>query len=167
MAQSDLNVRTDGLRPSVRRLKAWTNQANEQKPAENLGVIHLKGEISIEFRNINVKCQYVRDVTDGQTSSSYFSLVSKFKSHTVDKSVRPYGGRSQKRRTKQTQNTDPIGGNIKRDRWHNLMEISMYGRTDFVRPYRTKKKRDRQRQTHRNTEDLGVAHLKELKPMEI
>jgi hypothetical protein len=36
---------------------------------------------------------------------------------------------------------------IKRDRWHNLMEISMYGRLNFVRPYGTKV--DRQTNTHR------------------
>jgi hypothetical protein len=48
---------------------------------------------------------------------------------------------------------------IKRDRWHNLMEISMYGRTDFVRPYRTKKLTDK-RQTHTQK---TIVHLKELK----
>jgi hypothetical protein len=48
-------------------------------------------------------------------------------------------------------NTDPIGGNIKRDRWHNLMEIH-YGRTDSVRPYGTKKNvtnKDNKQKTHR------------------
>jgi hypothetical protein len=52
---------------------------------------------------------------------------------------------------------------IKRDRWHNLMEISMYGRTDSVRPYRTKKMRltNTDKQTRRKP--LGVLHLKELK----
>jgi hypothetical protein len=48
---------------------------------------------------------------------------------------------------------------IKRDRWHNLMEISMYGRTDFVRPYRTKKWQTKDKHTHKKT----IVHLKELK----
>jgi hypothetical protein len=44
---------------------------------------------------------------------------------------------------------------------NNLMEISMYGRTDFVRPYETKKIfTNKHRQTHRKP--WGI-HLKELK----
>jgi hypothetical protein len=53
------------------------------------------------------------NVTDGQTSFSYFSLVS-VQSHTVSKSVRPsHGGPDQKRKknTQTNTNTDPIGGN--------------------------------------------------------
>jgi hypothetical protein len=50
--------------------------------------------------NINVKCQYVLNVTDGQTSFSYFSLVS-VQSHTVSKSVRTEV-RSQKNVTDKT-----------------------------------------------------------------
>jgi hypothetical protein len=50
------------------------------------------------------------NVTDGQTSFSYFSLVS-VQSHTVSKSVRPYGGSGAKKKLtdKQTdKHTDPI-----------------------------------------------------------
>jgi hypothetical protein len=93
------------------------------------------------------------NVTDGQTSFSFFlsvctmsrmdrqvSVISvQFQSHTVKKSVRPYGGPNKKKKKKMLlnkhRNTDPIGGNtfkleicswnlfalefIKRDRWHN------------------------------------------------
>jgi hypothetical protein len=45
----------------------------------------------------------------------------------------------------------------KRDRWHNLMEISMDGRTDL------KQIRTGMTDKHTNTETLGVIHLKELK----
>jgi hypothetical protein len=39
---------------------------------------------------------------------------------------------------------------------------SMYGRTDFVRPYEPKKNRQGQTQTNRKHRNLGVIHLKEL-----
>jgi GTP-dependent phosphoenolpyruvate carboxykinase len=62
--------------------------------------------------------------------------------------VRPYGtknyGKEQSKQTPENQGYASEGIEIsirfiKRDRWHNLMEISMYGRTDFVRPYEQKK----------------------------
>jgi hypothetical protein len=107
-------------------------------------------EVILPLAKMEHKMSVCTNVTDGQTSFSYFSLVS-VQSHTVGSlSVREV--RSKKKADGQTtqKNTDPkFRGNIKRDRWHNLMEISMYGRTDpsvrvFVRPYGTKKKADRQ-----------------------
>jgi hypothetical protein len=44
---------------------------------------------------------------------------------------------------------------IKRDRWHNLMEISMSDGRILVRPYGTKKKADKTKQTNTHTETLG------------
>jgi hypothetical protein len=42
----------------------------------------------------------------------------------------------------------------------HLMEISMYGRTDFVRPYGTKKKLTDKPNNRQNTETLDLKELK-------
>jgi hypothetical protein len=87
MAQSDgnLNVRTDGLRPSVQNKKITGQTQNTQK--------HRKPWGSHIWRNWN-----------------FHEFLSKW-------------------------------------RWHNLMEISMYGRTDFVRT--DKKQTNTDKQTHK------------------
>jgi hypothetical protein len=72
-----------------------------------------------------------------------------------------YGGRTssvvqkaKKLTDKEQTHTQKTLGVIKRDRWHNLMEISMYGRTDFVR--RTElKKADNKETTQKHRKTLG------------
>jgi hypothetical protein len=76
---------------------------------------------------------------------------------TDGRTVRPYGTKKKIQTNTDKQNTENLGCTSEGIRWHNLMEISMYGRTDSVRPYRTKKKcygQDKQ------TQKTGIVHLK-------
>jgi hypothetical protein len=56
MAQSDgnLNVRTDGLRPSVQAKKFTDKHKQTENTQKTLGVIHLKELISIRFIYANL-----------------------------------------------------------------------------------------------------------------
>jgi hypothetical protein len=109
-------------------------------------------------------CQYVYEIMDGQTSFSYFEFS--FSSVAYSQvSVRPYGGPNQKKEKKicyEQRQKHRWSGNhsmakkIKRDRWHNLMEISMYGRTSSVH-CRTKKCYKQAQTTENTQKTLGVA----------
>jgi hypothetical protein len=86
MAQSDgnLNVRTDGLRPSVQNQKKADRQRQTNRNTENLGVIHLK-----ELK------------TDGQSDGNLNGRTD---------FVRPYGTKKMTDKQRQTETQENLGG---------------------------------------------------------
>jgi hypothetical protein len=107
------------------------------------------------------------EIMDGQTSFSYFEFS--FSSVAYSQvSVRPYGGPNQKKEKKicyeqrqkhRWSGSHSMAKKIKRDRWHNLMEISMYGRTSSVHAEQ-KNVTNKHKQQKKHTENLGGSHLK-------
>jgi hypothetical protein len=149
------SVQTQTNRQETQKTAKWPSE--ELKFPSDLFVKTKKNVTKNKHRQTHRKPWGVLNVTDGTIW---------WKSQCTDgrtSSVRTEQKKCYRKKTnKQTENTQKLTGGTSEGlniltlnvTDNNLMEISMYGRTDFVRPYETKK--ILQTNTDKHTENLGV-----------